>query len=113
MVSAAATAISVATPSSTTPVRSSASTSACDASHGPISAGAPVRMLTTPPGRSEVASTSARVIAGSGHSGDATTTQEFPLTMIGATTLTKPSNEGRCGAIAATTPVGSGTEKLK
>ena len=33
--------------------------------------------------------------------------------MIGATTLTSPSREGRWGAIAATTPVGSGTEKLK
>ena len=69
-------------------------------------------MLTTPAGRSEVASTSAKEMAGRGHSAEATTTQVLPLTMMGATTLTKPRSEGRCGAMAATTPVGSGTEKL-
>jgi hypothetical protein len=33
--------------------------------------------------------------------------------MTGAITETRPSSEDRCGAITATTPVGSGSEKLK
>ena len=33
--------------------------------------------------------------------------------MIGAMTLTRPSNGSCCGAIAATTPVGSGVENEK
>ena len=51
-----------------TPVRSIAFTSMCPASTGASSAVRPVSTLTTPPGRSEVASTSASVIAGSGRS---------------------------------------------
>jgi hypothetical protein len=73
----------------------------------------PVRTLTTPPGTSEVASTSPRETAGSGRSSLATTTTVLPDTTIGATTATSPSSEDRCGAIAATTPVGSGPERLK
>ena len=50
------------------PVRSSPLTSACDASQGATSDTLPVSRLTTPPGTSEVASTSASVTAGSGRS---------------------------------------------
>ena len=70
-------------------------------------------MLTTPPGTSEVASTSANVTAGSGRSYDETTTAVLPVTITGATTLTSPSSEDSCGASTATTPVGSGVERLK
>ena len=95
------------------PTRSSALTSACEASHGAISAGEPVRMFTTPPGTSLVASTSLRLIADSGKRSLATTTTVFPATSAGATALTKPSRPLSCGATIATTPVGSGTEMLK
>ena len=70
-------------------------------------------MLTTPPGTSEVASTSARSRAGSGRSSLAITTAVLPVAITGATTLTSPSSEELCGASTPTTPVGSGTEKLK
>ena len=70
-------------------------------------------MLTTPPGTSEVASTSESVIAGSGRSAEVATTHVLPVTITGATTLTRPSSEDCCGATMPTTPVGSGTEKLK
>src|SRR5690606_26274887 len=70
-------------------------------------------MLITPPGTSDVSSASARVIAGSGRSWEASTTTVLPETTIGATTDTRPSREDRCGASAATTPVGSGAEMLK
>src|SRR4051794_41520108 len=95
------------------PVRSIALTSMCEASHGPTVAAEPVRMLTTPPGTSEVARTSANVTAGSGRSYDDTTTTVLPVTIAGATTLTRPSSEDSCGASTATTPVGSGVERLK
>jgi len=96
-----------------TPVRSSALTSMCPASHGAVSAGRPVSRFTTPPGRSEVASTSARVIAGSGWSSAASTTTVLPVTMTGATTETRPSRAESAGATTPTTPVGSGVERLK
>ena len=88
-------------------------TSMCEASHGPMVAAEPVRMLTTPPGTSEVASTSENVTAGSGRSYDDTTTTVLPVTIAGATTLTSPSSDDSCGARTATTPVGSGVERLK
>ena len=69
-------------------------------------------MLTTPPGRSEVAITSPSVIEVSGCASLAITTQVLPVAMIGATTLTRPSS-GPLGATTATTPVGSGEEMLK
>ena len=37
----------------------------------------------------------------------------LPPAITGAITDTNPSNESACGAIIETTPVGSGTEKLK
>jgi len=37
----------------------------------------------------------------------------FPADTAGATTETNPSRLDACGAITATTPVGSGSEKLK
>ena len=42
-------------------------------------------MFTTPPGRSDVARTSASVIDGSGRDSDARTTATFPETITGAT----------------------------
>src|SRR5690242_18302163 len=94
------------------PVRSIAFTSMCAASTGASSAVRPVRMFTTPGGTSEVASTSASVTAGSGTDSLATTTAVLPVAITGASTLTSPSSPG-AGAITATTPVGSGTLKLK
>src|SRR6185437_10512962 len=99
--------------SSGAPVRSMALTSMWDASHGATSATRPVSTFTTPPGTSEVASTSDSVTAGSGCCSEASTTTVLPLTMAGATTETNPSNGARWGASTATTPVGSGSEKLK
>ncbi len=95
------------------PQRSIAFTSMCDASHGASSAALPVSMFTTPAGRSDVASTSVRVIAGMGPRSAATTTHVLPLTIAGATTETRPSSVDCWGATTATTPVGSGTEKSK
>src|SRR5680860_923327 len=69
-------------------------------------------MFTTPPGTSEVASTSESVIAGRGRWYDEVSTHVFPVTMIGASTLTSPRSEDFWGARAATTPVGSGREKF-
>src|SRR5690606_18571401 len=66
------------------------------------------------PGTSLVASTSARLIAESGCASSATTTTVLPATSAGATTRTSPSRLAEpCGATIATTPVGSGTERLK
>src|SRR5271154_7100028 len=110
--SAAATARSPASASGA-PVRSIALTSMCEASQGAISSVRPVSTLMTPPGTSEVASTSDRDTAGSGKRSLASTTTLLPVTTAGATTEMKPSRLEACGAITATTPVGSGTEKLK
>src|SRR6266581_3963991 len=95
------------------PHRSIALTSMCAASQGATSAVRPVSTLITPPGTSEVASTSDSDTAGSGQRSLASTTAVLPLTTAGATTETKPSRLDACGAITATTPVGSGSEKLK
>src|SRR5580693_7747002 len=88
-------------------------TSMCEASQGAISAVRPVSTLTTPAGTSEVASTSDSVTAGSGKRSLASATTVLPVTSAGATTDTKPSRLEPCGASTATTPVGSGSEKLK
>src|SRR5437764_2887406 len=66
-----------------------------------------------PPGTSEVASTSASSIAASGRDSDATTTAPFPPTKTGASRETSPSSGGSSGTRTPTTPVGSGTVKLK
>ena len=73
----------------------------------------PVRTLTTPPGTSQVASTSASSIAASGRVSDATATTALPPTSAGARRETSPSSGGSSGARTPTTPVGSGTVKLK
>ena len=67
-----------------TPVTSIAFTSMWPASHGTSSATLPVRMLTTPPGTSDVASTSASDTAGSGARSLAITTAVLPETIAGA-----------------------------
>src|SRR5262245_62335230 len=70
-------------------------------------------MLTTPPGTSDVASTSPNVTAGSGRCVEETTTAVLPEAITGATTETSPSSELDCGARMPTTPVGSGADTLK
>src|ERR1700739_1625601 len=110
--SAAATARASAR-ESVDPVRSMALTSVCEGSQGATSATRPVSTLMTPPGTSEVASTSVRETAGSGQRSLARATTVLPVTTAGATTETKPSRLEASGAITATTPVGSGREKLK
>src|SRR5579875_1402909 len=76
---------------SVAPARSRPLTSRCDASHGASSAVRPVTMLTTPPGTSDVASTSASETAGNGRCSLATTTTVLPETIAGAITDTRPS----------------------
>src|SRR2546427_4915617 len=80
---------------------------------GTSSALRPVRTLMTPPGTSEVARTSVRVIAASGRVSDAMTTTALPATSGGARRETKPSNDDGSGATIPTTPLGSGVVKLK
>src|SRR5688572_17840552 len=77
------------------------------------SVGLPVKIFTTPPGRSEECNTSAKVTAHKGFVSEARTIQVFPPAITGAMTDTRPSRESDWGAIIATTPMGSGTEKLK
>src|SRR5690606_15400706 len=102
------------TPSApTAPARSIALTSRCDASGGASSLVKPVRTLTTPPGTSDVASTSDSVTAGIGRRSLATTITELPVTSGGTIVETRPSSDERCGASTTTTPVGSGDDKLK
>ena len=60
-----------------------------------------------------MARTSARVMAGRGRVSEATTTAVFPDTITGASRETSPSSDEPAGATTPTTPVGSGTEKLK
>src|SRR5437016_9071811 len=70
-------------------------------------------MLTTPPGRSDVAIASASSTAASGWASDATATTAFPPTTGGISLVTSASSGGSSGTSTATTPVGSGTVKLK
>src|SRR5260221_2770702 len=70
-------------------------------------------MLTTPAGTSDVAIASASSIAASGCVSDATATTALPPTSAGDSREIKPSRAGSSGARIATTPVGSGTVKLK
>ncbi len=56
--------------------------------------------------------TSDRVTAGTGNFSDAMTTTVLPVAIAGAMTLTRPSS-GPLGATIATTPVGSGVDRLK
>ena len=53
----------------------------------------PVRILTTPPGKSELLSTSANVTAQSGFVSDASITHVFPPAIMGAIIETNPINE--------------------
>ena len=85
----------------------------CAASTGASSSRRPVSTLTTPAGTSDVATASASSIAASGCASEATTTTAFPPTSAGTIRATRPSSAGSSGAITATTPVGSGTVKLK
>ena len=73
----------------------------------------PVIRFTTPPGRSLVASTSAKETAGRGLLSAATTTQLLPPAITGAIRSTSWSRPPSVGHITPTTPVGSYTLKLK
>src|SRR5438876_8978594 len=77
------------------------------------SARLPVKRLTTPPGKSLVARISVKVIAGSGYLSEATTTAVLPLKSTGETREISGSSAGSSGTRTTTTPVGSGTVKLK
>ncbi len=66
-----------------------------------------------PPGTSDVAIASASSIAASGCVSDASTTALLPPTSTGAIRETSPSSGGSSGTTTATTPVGSGSVKLK
>ena len=72
-----------------------------------------MRTFTTPPGTSEVASTSPSETAGSGDASLARTTAVFPDTTAGASRETRPRSAWPGGATIPTTPVGSGIVKLK
>ena len=73
----------------------------------------PVRIFTTPPGTSDVWSTSAKDMEEMGLDSDAKTTMVFPPAMTGATMEMSPNKDESSGAKAATTPVASGMVKLK
>src|SRR5207244_11405254 len=88
-------------------------TSICVAMCGTSSARLPVRILTTPPGKSLVARISANVAAGNGNFSDATTITALPLKITGAMSETSASNDGSSGVNTTTTPCGSGVVKLK
>src|SRR5262245_26936563 len=77
------------------------------------SEGLPVRILTTPPGTSDELITSAKLTAHNGFVSEARMTQVFPPAIAGDIEETNPIKEFSWGATSATTPVGSGTEKLK
>src|SRR5437762_13239201 len=70
-------------------------------------------MLMTPPGTSDVASTSDSVMAGNGRVSEASTTTALPATRGGANRETSPRSDDVSGATMPTTPVGSGIVKLK
>ena len=86
--------------------------SICDAAHGANSEPLPVKTLTTPAGKSLVAMISEKVIAGSGNFSEAITTAVFPDVMTDAIAAMRLSRDGFAGANIATTPIGSGVEKL-
>ena len=88
-------------------------TASCEASHGATSAVEPVSTLTTPPGRSEVASTSDSVIAGQRPLLDGQDDAGVPGHDHRRDHRDQPEQATACGARTATTPVGSGTERLK
>ena len=95
------------------PVRSIALTSMWEASDGAVSASVPVRRLTTPPGTSEVASTSASVIAGSGPLGRGGDDRGVAGDDHRRDHADQAEQAESGGASTATTPVGSGVERLK
>ena len=73
----------------------------------------PVRIFTTPPGRSETASSSPSTIAGYGKDCDARQTQVLPAMITGAIWLNNPSSGNLSSAMIPMIPIGSATVKLK
>ena len=94
------------------PDKSSPSISMWLASQGANSVLIPVRILTTPAGRSEVANTSASVIAARGRLWLAISTEVLPPAIIGARLRTKPIRESFSSATIPITPKDSGIVKL-
>ena len=70
-------------------------------------------MLSTPAGESAVAVISPSRIDGVGRSSLAITTTVLPTAMGAKTAFTNPSSDESCAATTPTTPLGTGTEKLK
>src|SRR6266404_3838963 len=77
------------------------------------SARLPVRILTTPAGRSLVARISEKASAGSGNLSEAIMTAALPLKITAEVSATNGNSGGSSGATTTTTPVGSGVVKLK
>jgi len=69
-------------------------------------------MFTTPAGNSAAARASAKPTASKGKRSLATSTAVLPLTITGASTLTRPSRALSWGASTAVTPTGSGSEMV-
>src|SRR5256885_15755380 len=99
---AASTALPAAPPKYHTP-----STSRCSASTFASASLAPVTMLTTPAGRSEVSNTLYKSVADSGAGSEGIATTVFPVSTSGATRDTKPSSGWSAGQTTPTTPIGS------
>ncbi len=73
----------------------------------------PDSRLSTPPGTSETPATSPRSSARSGRLREISATTVLPAASAGAISRISPSRSGSSGASTATTPVGSGVEKLR
>ncbi len=86
------------------------STSIWDAAQGANSSSEPVKILITPAGRSLVARTSAKVIAGTLKPPSTSAITELPETTAAAIASIKSINEPE--AVTTTTPSGSGIVKL-
>src|ERR1051325_10752856 len=74
-------------------------TSMCEEKWESNSSTLPVRIFTTPPGRSEEFKTSASDTAHKGLFSEARTTQVFPPAITGITVETNPMSEFSCGAM--------------
>src|SRR2546428_14165481 len=77
------------------------------------SARLPVRILTTPAGRSLVAKISEKASAGNGKISEAMTTAALPLKITAEVSATNGNIGGSSARTTTTTPVGSGVVKLK
>src|SRR5690606_10262047 len=97
---------------SAVPKYQTASTSSCSASTWTRASRAPVTMLMTPPGTSDVSNTWYRSVAASGCGSDGTTTTVLPMATAGATSETKAKSGRSSGQPMPRTPMGSGTARV-